>query len=142
MQNRDTICYQRHCYTSWLLVGTFGSKNIRFKAIYSVLSFQHRAYTVLSSIYLSIPRFFYAWNSPPKLCMHILFPLSQFHATHTTTQRTCMKCNKIVSIRLSNVMDRSRNIYTSSAILSARYHFTGREHFYCVLMSPATIKST
>jgi hypothetical protein len=43
---------------------------------------------------------------------------------------------------ISNIMTRSRNVYTSLAILTAWYHFAGRECFYGDLMSPATIKRT
>ena len=43
--------------------------------------------------------------------------------------------------RTYNVM-RSRNVYTSSAILIAWYYFTRTERFYGDLMSPATITRT
>jgi len=41
-----------------------------------------------------------------------------------------------------NNVERSRNVYTSSAILTAWNHFTRRWRFYGDLMSPATIKHT
>jgi hypothetical protein len=41
-----------------------------------------------------------------------------------------------------NTVARSRNVYTSSDFLTAWYHFIRSKHFYCELMSPATIKRT
>jgi hypothetical protein len=43
-------------------------------------------------------------------------------------------CNRIAAL--------SRNIYTSSAILTAWYHFARRERCYGDLMWPATINRT
>jgi len=39
-------------------------------------------------------------------------------------------------------MARSRNIYTSSAILRGCYQFARRERFYGDLMTPVTVKCT
>ena len=38
-------------------------------------------------------------------------------------------------------MGRSRNVYTTSTILTASYLFTRRKRFYSGLMSPATVKT-
>ena len=39
-----------------------------------------------------------------------------------------------------NIVARSRNVYTSSTILTTWYHSSRKERYYGDLMSPATIK--
>jgi hypothetical protein len=41
-----------------------------------------------------------------------------------------------------NIVARSRNVYTSSNITTAWYHFSRKEHFYGDLISPAKLQPT
>lgn len=41
-----------------------------------------------------------------------------------------------------NIVERSRNVYASSIILTASQRFARTEHFYDDSMSPATAKSS
>jgi len=50
--------------------------------------------------------------------------------------------NKTGNVVQCNSVARSRNVYTSSAILTASYHFIRRQRFYGDQVSPVKINRT
>ena len=72
--------------------------------------------------------------------LSVVFPIKFFHyvSVHLLQwqKERDRKCTS------NNTVARSHHVYTSSAILSARYHMSRREPFYGDLMVRETVKRT